>query len=257
MHRMTRTGLAVFDMAGTTIAVTDAVPAAFADAFTAAGMVVDNEAISRVRGRSKRQAVRDLIRETCDAEPEDGQVEQVLTSFRAQLRTRYADGAVPIPGAVQTMRWFRSREVPVVLATGFDRDLAEFLVARLGWDGDLVTAIVADDDVRQGRPEPDLILRAMEWTATRDPSVVLVAGDTTADLIAASKAGVGTSIGVLSGAHPRAQLIQHPHTVLLDSVADIPEWLLSAPGVPADRNGAPGRGYHGRGTTDPAADHDT
>jgi phosphonatase-like hydrolase len=242
MQRMTRTRLAVLDMAGTTIAVTDAVPAAFTDAFTAAGMDLDNEAISRVRGRSKRQAVRDLIRETRNAEPDDVQVEEVLASFRAHLRARYADGAVPIPGAIPTMRWFRSRNVPVVLATGFDRDLAEFLVARLGWGGDLVTAIVADDDVRQGRPEPDLILRAMEWTATRDPSVVLVAGDTTADLIAASKAGVGTIIGVLSGAHPRARLVDHPHTVLLDSVADIPEWLLSAPGVLAERNRPPGPG---------------
>jgi phosphoglycolate phosphatase-like HAD superfamily hydrolase len=46
-------------------------------------------------------------------------------------------------------------------------------------------------------------------------------GDTVLDLQAAHNAGVAWNIGVVSGAHTRAQLEAAPHTHLLDSVADV------------------------------------
>ena len=54
---------------------------------------------------------------------------------------------------------------------------------------------------------------------------VLVVGDTISDLEAAARAEAGWSVGVLSGAHKRSQLQSCPHSVILESVAELPGWL--------------------------------
>ncbi|MGH7471688.1 MAG: HAD hydrolase-like protein [Longimicrobiales bacterium] len=93
--------------------------------------------------------------------------------------------------------------------------------------------MVCDDDVAAGRPAPDLIERAMQLAGITDPAEVLVAGDTSADLLAAANARVGWIVGVLSGAHARAHLELHAHSAILPTIADLPNWLdtqLELPG---------------------------
>lgn len=221
----------MLDMAGTTVAVTDAVPVAMMNAFRSAGMRIEAGSVAKVRGRSKREAVRDLLRDAFGTEPSADEVAVILASFREFLRARYAHEVAAIAGAADVIRWLGDMGIAVVLTTGFDRDLALHLLDRLGWNDDLVAAVVTDDDVAHGRPEPDLILRAMALTGIEDPAAVLVAGDTSADLLAASRANVGIIIAVSSGAHSKAELALHPHTVLLDSIADLPAWYRSRTGI--------------------------
>jgi len=71
------------------------------------------------------------------------------------------------------------------------------------------------------------ITRAMALAGVDDPARVIVVGDTDAALQAARNAAVGCSNGVLSGAHGRERLAAGPHTVLLDSVADLRTWLFA------------------------------
>jgi phosphonatase-like hydrolase len=106
------------------------------------------------------------------------------------------------------------------LNTGFDRGITTLLVSALGWH-DRVDAVICGDDVRRGRPAPDLILGAMERTGVDDPRQVLNAGDTTLDLHAGHAAGVALNVGVLSGAHDRSLLESAPHTHLIKSLADL------------------------------------
>ena len=67
-----------------------------------------------------------------------------------------------------------------------------------------------------------MIHHTMELTGVTDVRRVLAAGDTVVDVQAARNAGV-IAVGVLSGALTRAELAEHPHDFLLDSVADIPD----------------------------------
>jgi phosphoglycolate phosphatase-like HAD superfamily hydrolase len=90
-----------------------------------------------------------------------------------------------------------------------------------------VRGLVTGEDVKAGRPAPDLIHAAMALADVDDPGSVLVAGDTVADLEAAARAQVGCCVGVLSGAHSRDRLESRPHTVILESIAYLPEWLRS------------------------------
>jgi phosphonatase-like hydrolase len=209
--------LVIFDMAGTTVEDRGQVAEAFAGALSANGISLSADEITRVRGASKRQAIRALL-PPWEAHRTEGIYEQ----FRHELASRYAsDGVQSVPGALETFQHIRARGGKVALTTGFDRDLATLLLSTIGWTRNTVDALVCGDDVVNGRPAPDLILLAMKMTSVFDPDRVANVGDTTLDLESAARAGVRWNIGVLSGAHRREALQQAPHTRIIQSVADL------------------------------------
>lgn len=211
--------LVVLDLAGTTVKDQGQVPKAFSTALTEAGIRVTSEQINALRGASKRQALLNLLPETSDRVE---RAEKVYRAFREHLAHCFAEEVVPVSGASETMAWLRERGVGVALTTGFDREIVNLLLARLGWHQDVVDAVICADDVRQGRPAPYLIFRAMEAVGTQRVDQVANVGDTMRDLEAGRNAGVGWNVGVLSGAHSAAQLERMPHTHLLSSVRELP-----------------------------------
>lgn len=218
--------LVVSDMAGTTVQDNGEVASAFSAALADHGVEASPEQISAVRGASKREAIARLIAPKYGADA--SRVETVYTSFKDHLQRVFTREAVPVTGAVETFEWLRARRIKLALNTGFDRDITEILLAALKWR-DIADAVVCGDDVSEGRPAPFMIFRAMEAAGVTSVHEVLNVGDTVSDLQAARNAGVGISVGVLSGAHSEAQLKREPHTRLIGSVADLPTlWQSSA-----------------------------
>ena len=151
------------------------------DAFTAAlashDIAVTPEQLSSVRGSSKREAVLRFI----PAGPQrERRAELVYASFRQHLTHSYSsDGVEPLDGAEEIFRWLRTCGVRVALNTGFDRDITEVLLTALNWKaGVVVDSVVCGDEVREGRPAPYLIFRAMELTGTTSVHGVANVGDT-------------------------------------------------------------------------------
>ncbi len=209
--------LIVFDLAGTTVRDDGQVPSAFAAALAAHRIVVSEEEVRHVRGASKRDAVLSL---TPDGPGREERAGLIYSDFVARLARAYLDTAAPIGGAEEAFAHFRARGVKVALNTGFDREITALLLEALAWT-DAADVVVCGDDVRQGRPAPDLIHAAMARAGVQDARAVANVGDTQLDLRAAGAAGVGWSIGVLSGAHSRAMLEAAPHTWLVESVRDV------------------------------------
>lgn len=209
--------LVILDMAGTTIEDRGQIPAAFATTLAANGITLSADEIRRVRGASKRQAIRNLL------PPEDAdQSERIYAEFRRNLAQAYTSGGVQaVRGAASLIQNLRARGIKVALTTGFDRDIATLLLSTLGWTRNTVDAVVCGDDVPNGRPAPDMILLAMKLTAIDDPARVANVGDTILDLESAARAGVKWNIGVLSGAHGREALERAPHTQIVQSVDDL------------------------------------
>jgi len=211
--------LVVFDMAGTTVRDNGEVVSAFSFALAAHGVKVDSSQVNRVRGSSKKQAILELL-------PEDpnrvGQAERVYRSFVETLADTYArNGVRAVEGAEEVFEDLKSRGILIALNTGFDREITNLLLNTLRWNEGKVDAVICGDDVAQGRPAPDLILQSMKTTGVLNPDEVANVGDTVLDLRAGDNAGVKWNIGVLSGAHDRAQLEQIPHTHILSSVHDL------------------------------------
>jgi phosphonatase-like hydrolase len=211
--------LVVFDMAGTTVLDGGEVPAAFTAALVEQGIHVTPQQVNAIRGASKRQAVLNLIP---DGPQRHARADAAYIAFKKDLARRYAEGVRAVPGAIEAFAWLHERGVRVALNTGFDREITELLLAGLGWMRDVVDAVVCGDEVRRGRPAPQLIFRCMEATEVDSVHKIAVVGDTTLDLQAGHNAGARWNIGVLSGAHSREQLHREPHTHLIGSVAELP-----------------------------------
>lgn len=220
--------LAIFDMAGTTVEDRGQVPAAFASALAAHGVMIGADEITRVRGASKRQAIRNLLppllREDASARQAfEAKAERIYAEFKRLLAEAYANGgARAIAGADAVIRDLKARQIKVALTTGFDRDIATLLLSAIGWTRHNVDVVICGDDVANGRPAPDMILLAMKLAGINDASLVANVGDTTLDLESAARAGVKWNIGVLSGAHGREALEKAPHTHIIESVAQLP-----------------------------------
>ncbi|MFI6879127.1 phosphonatase-like hydrolase [Streptomyces sp. NPDC050400] len=223
---MTRTiELAVFDMAGTTIEEHGAVYEALRHAVESTGVTVADDDLQTWMGTDKREAIAALVR-IGGGTPDAELVERQYGAFRAYLRKRYEEvPPQPIAQADKALEELRARGIKVALTTGFSDDVALPLLDSLGWStgpGGNLDAVVTSDEVRRGRPAPYMIHRAMEKAGVVDVRKVLVAGDTVVDLEAGTNAGAGVVVGVLTGQLTREQLELHPHTYVLDSVADVP-----------------------------------
>lgn len=218
--------LVVSDIAGTTVHDGGEVAQAFGAALADHGVEASAAQINAVRGASKREAIATLVAPKYGTDA--ARVEAVYASFKQHLQRLFTRTARPVDGAPQTFAWLRERGVRLALNTGFDRDITQILLDALKWR-EVADAVICGDDVKQGRPAPYMIFRAMELTGTTDVRAVLNVGDTVSDLQAAHNAGVGVSVGVLSGAHARAQLEREPHTHLLGSVAELPVLWKAAP----------------------------
>ncbi len=206
MNRQYELDLVVFDIVGTTARATDQVPAAFKEAFEQVGVILSDEEIQSVRGKSKREVISNLLTHHLNAVDERRLATGVYSDFQRILIERYKEyGVKSIDGADDTVAWLKTHDVKVALSTGFDRALADLLLRMIGWDKS-IDVVVCNEDVPRGRPAPYLIFRAMERTGCECIHRVAAVGDTVSDLQAAFNAGVRWSIGGLSGAHSETQL---------------------------------------------------
>jgi phosphonatase-like hydrolase len=212
--------LVIFDLAGTTVRDDGQVATAFVAALGDYGITIEPPQLAAVRGASKAEAVRRLV----PPGPEQARTASaVYERFRERLAAEYsARGVRSVADAGSIFQELRSCGIRVALTTGFDREITDLLLASLGWKDHAVDAVVCGDDVPQGRPAPFLIFRAMETTGVSAVRDVANVGDTALDLQAADNAGVRWNIGVLSGAGRREDLSREPHTLLIDSIADLP-----------------------------------
>lgn len=211
-------------MIGTTVAPSNAIPEAFTAAFTAIGVELSDDQISAVRGKSKREAIAELLNLNLGTDKTQVLGEQVYNRFQARLRDHYkSGGALPIHGATDTFAWCNSVNAKVALTTGFDRNTADLLIDSLGWE-QAVDAVVSNDEVLEGRPAPFLIHKAMESTGINAVDRVGNVGDTVSDLQSGANANVGWNFAVLTGAHDRSRLSGVDGAIILESVADLPEY---------------------------------
>ncbi|MGA7927197.1 MAG: phosphonatase-like hydrolase [Candidatus Sulfotelmatobacter sp.] len=224
---MTLIKLVVFDIAGTIIEDHGEVVSAFSAAFEKSRIPFTQDELKRWKGASKREAIRYFV-EQLGPNPEPAEkVETAYRCFRAELESLYAQRMNPIKGSAATFAWCRDHGILMATTTGFDREVSNLILEKMGWR-DLFAANISSSDVRQGRPAPLMIFRAMEASGVEDVHQVINVGDTPLDLQSGSNAGVRGVIGVLTGAHDQETLQQEPYTHILESVAEIPALMERA-----------------------------
>jgi phosphoglycolate phosphatase-like HAD superfamily hydrolase len=130
----------------------------------------------------------------------------------------------PFEGARELISDLKDRGHDVVLASSAKQDEVDHYLDLLD-ARELADAWTTSADVEATKPQPDLVIAAME--KAKDLSAVMV-GDTTWDVEAATRAEVKT-VAVLTGGFSEAELREAGAAVVFDSLVDLRENLDSTP----------------------------
>jgi phosphonatase-like hydrolase len=235
----TQIELVVFDLVGTTIYDDGACHRLLCAALIAAGLPADHTAIQRVAGLPTRERIQTLLTGMEFAQDAALLADSIHEQYYGELLFRYQtdDSIQEIPGAGALFRRLHDAGIMVALNTSLNRQLAEVLLSRMGWERDgLIDATITSDEVQHGRPFPDMIFGLMERLNVYGARHVAKIGDTPSDIQEGRNAGCGLVVGVTNGAQKRndpahAELRQAGANALLDSVAGLAGLLQLAESV--------------------------
>jgi phosphonoacetaldehyde hydrolase len=257
-----RPGLVIFDWAGTLVDFGCRAPlAAFLDAFSGAGLPIDEATARRPMGAHKRDHAREIlhypeiaarVRAELGREPDEGLLDEIYARFSSRLTEVLPNFAEPIPGAIATLRWLRDRDIRVASTTGYTRSMMRTLEPIAAAAGLATEALICADEVVQGRPAPWACLRLAEKFGVYPMGRCLKIGDTPADIaeglnagmttLAVSESGneVGLSLAALELLEPDARrslvlgaeqrLRAAGARAVLRSVEELPAWIEQQPG---------------------------
>ena len=93
----------------------------------------------------------------------------------------------------------------------------------MGTRGREYDALITADDVKNGRPAPDMIQKAMELFGITDASEVVKIGDSIIDIEEGTAANRGITIGITTGAHTKEQLISATPTYVFSNLTELLE----------------------------------
>jgi len=217
--KMENISMVVFDMAGTTVNENNLVYKTLLHAINLAGFELNLEQVLELgAGKEKRQAIRSLLANFYN-EDDEAVISKIYDVFIKELNSAYANGAIsPQPHVLELFSQLKKRGIIIVLNTGYDRPTAFGIISKLGWrEGVEFDALVTATDVARNRPDPDMIIFAMNRFNITNCKTVVKVGDSTIDILEGKNAGCGWSIGITTGAHTERQLLTaNPDKVIND-----------------------------------------
>lgn len=224
MNLLENIELCVFDMAGTTVDEQNVVYKTVQSVIQAQGYAVTLDAVlEHGAGKEKRQAIFDILHHCTDCSDAGKTADDAFAAFKPALAAAYqALDVQPIAGVPELFGALHARNIKVVLNTGYDRATAATLLNRLDWQvGRQIDGLITADDVRNGRPAPDMIQAAMRIAQVDNPAAVLKAGDSVIDIEEGKNAGCGVTVGVLTGAQMETQLQTARPTAVLPALTGL------------------------------------
>lgn len=218
--------LVVFDMAGTTIRDKGNVGEAFIKAFEQNGISIPYEEVKKVMGFRKLDAVNILLEKFGDATQTKSEAlaDKIHETFIENMIRHYEQDSTlsPLPFVEETFAALKQRGVKIALNTGFPRSIADTILKRLNWEaGKTIDAVIASDEVPEGRPHPYMIRSVMQQLQVTDSNAVAKVGDTEVDVAEGRRAGCGLVVSVTTGAYSRAQLEQYKPDKIIDSLEEL------------------------------------
>ena len=131
--------------------------------------------------------------------PWDSGLAAVLEAFaEADSEMGLAAQALPVSGALELLWALQEAGIKVAVATNDSLLRTKSLLQQAGMDI-FISAYACRDEVREGKPAPDLFLLACERLGL-EPKECVVVGDSLLDVKMGNAGGAGLTVGVLTGA---------------------------------------------------------
>jgi len=219
--------LAVFDMAGTTVADQNNVADAFKKAFSQLGMEIQTGDISPLMGFHKPEAIAIMLRKL-DVDPEPELVEEIHEIFEEEMYSfyRYDASVKPLPGAEEIFRYLKNGKVRVSLNTGFSKRIADAIIQRFQWQAmGFIDDYIASNEVEKGRPYPFMINELMKRAGVENVEQVMKVGDTPVDIDEGKNASCKYVIAITTGAASEEELAAKHPTHLIHQLSEIAKIL--------------------------------
>lgn len=188
----------LFDVDGTLVDTALLHAVCWAEAFRQHGHVVETSVVHHAIGMSGDKLLAHALGEDHDTSGDEAMETAHLTLYK-----QWWGRLNPLPGAAELVRACHKNGLTVVLASSAkDEELAAL---RSALDADeAIDVATSSSDADSGKPDPDIVLIALE-KAGLEPAEVVFVGDAVWDGYACEKAGV-RFVGVTCGGTPEADL---------------------------------------------------
>jgi len=221
--------MVVFDMAGTSVDEGNVVYRTLHKAIEKKCPTVSFEDVLKWgAGKEKLQAIRETLSGKKIVLNEQAILE-IFQDFLGLLDSAYENlTVIPTRNTERLFKELRDLGIKVVLNTGYNKTTANLLVKKLNWEeGRDFDLLVTSSDVNQNRPNPDMILFAMDKLNVVDAATVIKVGDSTIDIEEGRNAGCIYNIGVTTGAHSQAELLTANPDYIFDDIYDLKALVIS------------------------------
>lgn len=224
MGSLSRVRMFVFDMAGTTVNEKGIVYKTFKDTFKEFGIRIPDDEFVRYYGMQKTQVISEVV-DRIPTIDESNKI-RIYDRFKDNLKNNYMkeDSMCPMEGSLELFDFLRERGIKVCLNTGFDREMASFVVNRLNFNYH-IDDYVSSSDVSRGRPQPFMIRKLMERSHISDPQQVVKVGDTTLDILEGRNSRTLHQFAVLTGEESEKSLLKSEPSGVFANLKDLKTYV--------------------------------
>ncbi|HEX7242197.1 MAG TPA: HAD family hydrolase [Longimicrobiaceae bacterium] len=217
---MSRVRVVLLDVDGTLIDSNEAHARSYVDAGREVGVELDFEEVRRRIGMGGDK----LLPEVSELEEDEGKGKRIAERKTEIFREKYLPGLKATPGARQLLHRLRDDGIKLVVATSAKEEEMREILEQAGV-ADLIQAATSADDAENSKPDPDIVVAALEQGGFPADQTVML-GDTPYDVEAATRAGVRI-VAVRSGGWGDAEL--EGVVAIYDHPADLLEHFDESP----------------------------
>ena len=221
MFGLRSTKMIIFDMAGTTIQEKGIVYNSLFNTIKLIKPDLLRSDISRFAGYNKNEVIKYYIDQQRMNSP-DVVLRNFKSEFNYYLKKEYINNdSVKLmdKNMPSFFNLLREYDIKICLNTGYNKDIQNLLIDKLELL-DCIDDYISSEEVERGRPYPYMINKLMSRNNVNIPEEVIKIGDTIADIKEGKNAGCKT-VGVLSGADSKEQLLKEKPDIIINNVMDL------------------------------------
>lgn len=199
--------VAIFDMAGTIVDHGSLAPVvAMQNAFLRSNLLVNKQHILPFMGLNKREHIKSVLDLLIHKKEvvaffvtKENLIDQIYFDFkRMQCEILHKDEFSDfLPGVLEFLNMLRNKGFKLAVNTGYNKDMQDIILRKIyrkhSFEFD---AYVNSDDVKNGRPKPDMLLKVMDDLEVEHPEQCIVFDDSPVGIKAANTIGAH-SVAVL------------------------------------------------------------